>query len=129
MEAARAGTNDAGRNNMNPTRLYTTSEASQPSDQAPKPSREVPNTGTSRTVQALDGADPTQDRGVAKRLRQMPRKYRSAYRRVVTGKAPRMTAIHLQCLECCGWQREEVRLCTARGCPLFKYRPYQHSPE
>lgn len=32
------------------------------------------------------------------------------------------SAIRLKCLDCCGNQRNEVRLCEAYHCPLWPYR-------
>jgi len=32
-------------------------------------------------------------------------------------------AVNLFCLHCTGWEREEVKRCTAHGCPLWAYRP------
>lgn len=34
-------------------------------------------------------------------------------------------AIKLNCLECSGWQRKEVRDCRDTGCPFYPQRPYQ----
>ena len=31
-------------------------------------------------------------------------------------------AIRFHCLDCCGWDQIEVRLCTAYTCPLWPYR-------
>lgn len=31
-------------------------------------------------------------------------------------------AIKEKCLDCCCGQREEVKLCPAKGCPLWDYR-------
>lgn len=31
-------------------------------------------------------------------------------------------AIIAKCFDCCGKQREEVKLCTILDCPLFQYR-------
>ncbi len=61
---------------------------------------------------------------IAKRLEQMPPKYRATYRRAVKGRSLR-ACINSQCLECCGWQRVEIALCTDLGCPLYAVRPYQ----
>jgi hypothetical protein len=35
------------------------------------------------------------------------------------------TLLKLKCLDCCCWQREEVRRCTCVACPLHPVRPYQ----
>jgi hypothetical protein len=34
-------------------------------------------------------------------------------------------AIKLACLDCSGWQRQEVRDCVIVGCPLYPHRPFQ----
>ena len=34
----------------------------------------------------------------------------------------RQKAIRLKCIDCCGGQANEVRLCTAFKCPLWEYR-------
>lgn len=36
-----------------------------------------------------------------------------------------MAAIKLNCLQCCGFEKKEVKYCTCPGCPLFRFRPYQ----
>jgi len=61
---------------------------------------------------------------VALKLAGMPAKYRGTYKKAMTGKSLRAGA-NAFCLECVGWQREEVRLCTSPACPLYPYRPYQ----
>lgn len=50
-------------------------------------------------------------------------RYSGFYLRAVDGN--RKAAITSQCLECVAWQREEVRLCTDTGCPLYRLRPYK----
>jgi hypothetical protein len=57
------------------------------------------------------------------RLAEMPQIYRKQYMKAVNRKSLR-AAIKAHCLECCGWEREEVKLCTDTGCPLFQYRPF-----
>lgn len=61
---------------------------------------------------------------IAKRRADMPRSYRATYDKAVSGKSLR-AAVNAQCLECVGWQRAEVRLCTCFACPLWAIRPYQ----
>jgi len=61
---------------------------------------------------------------IEKRVKDMPSIYRSTYRKATRGKSLR-AAINSQCLECCQWQRVEVRDCTALACPLYAVRPYQ----
>lgn len=45
--------------------------------------------------------------------------------RVFLGKGSPRQAIKAKCIDCCCWQREEVALCTAEACPLWRYRPFQ----
>jgi hypothetical protein len=66
----------------------------------------------------------TREQQIEKRLEQMPRIYRAIYRSAAKGKS-RKAAIHAQCLECCGYEKEEVRECTDSGCPLYMFRPYK----
>lgn len=63
---------------------------------------------------------------IADRLRQIPRKYRGAYRRAVKGKSLR-ACINAFCQECVCWQSKEIRLCTDCACPLWAVRPYRSS--
>jgi hypothetical protein len=48
------------------------------------------------------------------------------------GKKPLLRAMRLRCLDCCGEQPNEVRLCTAVHCPLWAYRmatdPWRKEP-
>jgi hypothetical protein len=54
--------------------------------------------------------------------REVPERCRKAYDRAMSGKS--VTAgVKSFCLECVGYDREEVRLCSDPGCPLFPYRP------
>ena len=59
---------------------------------------------------------------IAERLKQIPKLYRSLYKRAMTGKS-RKAAMHAQCLECVGWQIKEVHACSDIGCSIFPYRP------
>ena len=34
----------------------------------------------------------------------------------------RAKAIRLKCIDCCGYQLKEVRLCPSTNCPLWRYR-------
>jgi len=61
---------------------------------------------------------------VLKKMAGIPRAYRQTYKRAMSGKSLR-AALNAFCLECTGWQREEIKLCTAIDCPLFPYRPYK----
>lgn len=41
----------------------------------------------------------------------------------------RKAAIKIFCAECVGYERKEVRNCTALACPLWPHRPYQRDEE
>ena len=42
-----------------------------------------------------------------------------------TGRKSSFFAIKLKCLDCCCWERIEVKNCTLETCPLHRHRPYQ----
>jgi hypothetical protein len=60
-------------------------------------------------------------------LEQVPDLHRPALERVYFGNAQksRALAVKLKCLDCCCYQREEVRHCRAVTCPLWGIRPFQ----
>jgi len=66
----------------------------------------------------------TQAGQIEERLKQIPKSYRSAYRKAMRGRSLR-AAVNSFCLECVGYQREEVKICPDKGCPLYPYRPYK----
>jgi hypothetical protein len=70
----------------------------------------------------LAGVGAARRSSIERRLCQMPNHCRRVYLRAVGGRSPR-AAIKSFCLECVGWQRSEVRRCTALACPLWPYRP------
>lgn len=55
----------------------------------------------------------------------MPKLYQHGYERALRGKASPRQAIKAFCLECVGYERNEITQCTDTGCPLYRYRPYQ----
>ena len=69
--------------------------------------------------------DPPRQAAANERAAQMPVSCRLGYLRAVAGTTSPREAIRAQCLECVGWVRREVTICTARACPLYAYRPYQ----
>ena len=76
-----------------------------------------------RAIQkALSLVEPTRRPMVESRAIQMPLLYRAGYLRAAAGKASPRAAIKAFCLECVGWDRKEVSLCTAPACPLYPYR-------
>lgn len=68
-------------------------------------------------------ATPNREAQIQERLAQMPPRYQKLYLKALAGNRP--AAVRAQCLECVGWVKEEVRLCTDAGCPLYTIRPYQ----
>ena len=54
----------------------------------------------------------------------VPKRYRKIAERAGSGHS-REAAIHIQCLQCCGWERRAVRECKSEDCPLYLYRPYR----
>ncbi len=61
---------------------------------------------------------------IEKRINDMPQVYRNTYKKAMTGKN-RPAAVKAFCLECMGWEREEVRKCNSVACPLYPYRSYK----
>jgi hypothetical protein len=64
----------------------------------------------------------------AKILSEVPEIYRVTFARAFNGTS-RTSAIKAFCLSCVGYVRADIRNCTARGCPLHPYRPYQQDDE
>lgn len=62
---------------------------------------------------------------VLKILASCPVKCRRAYLQSILGELSPMGAIRQMCRHCVGWERMtySVSECTARGCPLYAYRP------
>jgi len=58
--------------------------------------------------------------------RLIPKQYITIYKKAMGGRSRKM-AIKAFCLECVGWQRNEVVLCTDKNCPLYPYRPYKQA--
>lgn len=56
----------------------------------------------------------------------IPPKYQALYERAMIGKS-RKDAVRAHCLMCCGWQENEVALCTATRCPLYPHRMRRRS--
>lgn len=77
------------------------------------------------TAQPRKPTETAQEPSVRKRLADMPNSARRGYLRAVQGQASPRAAIKSFCLECVGWDRDGVRLCTAPACPLYCYRPFQ----
>lgn len=54
-----------------------------------------------------------------------PASYRATLDRAYSGRS-KAAGIKAFCLQCVGFLRNEVRDCSAQGCPLHPYRPYQN---
>ena len=67
---------------------------------------------------------PRQRASVLKRLLEMPESSRRTFLLALWGTS-RQSAIKAFCMECVGWEREEVRNCTATACPLWAHRPWK----
>ena len=68
----------------------------------------------------------TRQEQIQQRLDQMPMSCRGTYKKAVAKKSMR-AALNSFCLECVGYQREEIKVCTDLACPLWAYRPYSVS--
>lgn len=57
----------------------------------------------------------------------VPALHRPALTRLWEQSAPksRALAVKMKCMDCCCWQREEVRNCPAVTCALWDYRPFK----
>ncbi len=52
--------------------------------------------------------------------RDAPRSYRHRWERLANeARTSYRAAVELKCLECCSWQRAEVKRCDITGCPLW----------
>lgn len=62
---------------------------------------------------------------IDRQQREVPAKYRPLQLRVLHGTATPREAIKAMCLECLGWERNEVAHCTSMDCPNYLYRPFK----
>ena len=79
--------------------------------------------GSGAQERRTDG-EAARESAIARRLAEMPGSCRRTYRKATRGEASPRMAIKSFCMQCRGWQRQEVALCTARACPLWMYRPF-----
>ena len=77
-----------------------------------------------KTVQDELSTVPEAQRPQAERIANscLPR-YRKQYFRAIRGDASPRGAIKIMCFHCVAWEKNEAYGCTARGCPLWAYRP------
>ena len=71
------------------------------------------------------GLPPAQVAAVRAKLLEMPESCRRAFLKAVSGRS-RTAGVKAYCLEGGGWNRGEVRQCTAKVCPLYAYRPFRN---
>ena len=64
---------------------------------------------------------------VEERAKQAPISRRVGYLRAAAGTASPRAAVKAFCLECLGWDRNEVSRCTGLACPLWQYRPFREA--
>ncbi|MDD6490199.1 MAG: hypothetical protein PUG48_10405 [Clostridia bacterium] len=66
------------------------------------------------TSSVIRGYTPTISRKTAEKIKKRGEKKLK--------KLTPIKAIRAKCLDCCCWDRKEVKLCTATNCPLYAYR-------
>lgn len=64
---------------------------------------------------------------IARYLSAAPTTQKLTLAKALQGTASPRQAIKAQCLDCCAFDREEVRLCPAVTCALHAYRPFQQT--
>lgn len=57
----------------------------------------------------------------------IPETYQGLVDRAAAGSVK--ARISLNCLQCCSFQREEIRYCSEKGCPMYPLRPYKTEQE
>jgi hypothetical protein len=72
----------------------------------------------------IERSDDRRTVAIQDRLSSVPKSAKGTYLRAVAGRS-RQAAIKAHCLECVGWVRDEVRLCSSPACALWAYRPFQ----
>jgi len=65
------------------------------------------------------------EKRVKRAIEQAPESAKKTLTQAFSGSASPRAAIKAMCLSCVGFQRDEIRDCTAFACPLWKYRPFQ----
>jgi hypothetical protein len=73
--------------------------------------------------------DPATKSRQAAYLRHIPTKSRGIVGKAFGKSCSPRQAIKAKCLDCSGFDREEVRLCRVTVCPLWPWRPYLAAAE
>ena len=64
---------------------------------------------------------------VARYLSEAPASQKSILSKALAGSSSPRSAIKARCLQCCNYDRSEVRHCQSITCALHRYRPFQES--
>jgi hypothetical protein len=83
----------------------------------------TPEARAATAATLLAQVPPERRARVAAQLQHVPDTMRAAYLRAALGQASAGEALKVRCLDCACWQRREVVLCTAAGCPSWSSRP------
>jgi hypothetical protein len=92
------------------------------------PIKTVEAIGVSR-AKLLSAIEPHRRPYVERKLKEMPESMKNGYLKAVVGRASPRAVIKALCLECMGYQRGEIPLCTSLGCAAYLYRPYREENE
>lgn len=65
------------------------------------------------------------DSHIANYFRGLPDTCKKLWHRCFTAKSSGREAIKAKCYDCSGYNREEIKNCTVRTCPLWNYRPFK----
>ena len=91
---------------------------------APADTRQTAKKWLPRPKDARSRLDPTRQAQIDKIASTAPEQAKRAYLACIAGNS-KVKALKVMCWHCCGWVRAEVGRCTAKGCPLWAFRPYQ----
>lgn len=64
---------------------------------------------------------------VARYLSEAPASQKSILSKALAGSSSPRSAIKARCLQCCNYDRSEVRECRSITCALHRYRPFQQA--
>jgi hypothetical protein len=85
-------------------------------------------TTTTSTTDMTDGVSllmGTREMRTEKVISEASESAKNTLREAFSGYASPRKAIKAMCLTCVGYDRQEIKNCSAHGCPLWKYRPFQ----
>ena len=93
-------------------------------------SRETSKSAAKMVAEIRSRLTSKQVKQVESRMKQMPSACRRVYQRAMRGRSAK-AALKAHCQECVGWgdMRNQIKNCTAFGCALYPYRPYQAASE